>query len=465
MTKVEFKLYLEPNLASQITETTAQFRGAGRKVSRNEVLEQLIEDGFRLWRREAQVVNRVEAGIAKLLDPQEHAPEQTRNAARAFTLHYAAPEQVRGEAVTTMTDVYALGVVLHELLSGGKPYRPTRDTAASWEQAILDADPLRPSLALQRDGAGLEPGLRRRMVRAIAGDLDNIVLRALAKRPEDRYPSVEALAQDLRRWLDVKPVLARPQPVGYRLRKYIARHRWGLAATTAVVGLLAGALGAVNWQAGQAIEESARAQAMQAFVVGLFEHAGAGPGNAALDVRALLDAGVQRGDAELARQPLPRAELYGVIARLRLGLGDYAQALDLLQRQDALLDTLPRAPASLRLQSAGDHARALRMLGRQPACIARADALRPLARQRETALPRQAAELYTQLGRCHRDQGAYAEARTLFDAALHYDIDQFRIGLNANNLFDKEYVTSCGSVGGCYYGNRLAVISTLTYRW
>ncbi|QQP94016.1 hypothetical protein IGS68_34810 (plasmid) [Skermanella sp. TT6] len=68
MTKVEFKLYLEPNLASQITETTAQFRGAGRKVSRNEVLEQLIEDGFRLWRREAQVVNRVEAGIAKLLD-------------------------------------------------------------------------------------------------------------------------------------------------------------------------------------------------------------------------------------------------------------------------------------------------------------------------------------------------------------------------------------------------------------
>lgn len=363
-------------------------------------------------------VRLLDFGIAKLLDPQEHAPEQTRNAARAFTLHYAAPEQVRGEAVTTMTDVYALGVVLHELLSGRKPYRPTRDTAASWEQAILDADPLRPSLALQRDGAGLEPGQRRRMVRAIAGDLDNIVLRALAKRPEDRYPSVEALAQDLRRWLDVKPVLARPQPVGYRLRKYIARHRWGLAATTAVVGLLAGALGAVNWQAGQAIEESARAQAMQDFVIGLFEHAGASSGGASMDVRDLLDAGVQRGDAELARQPLARAELYGVIARLRLGLGDYAQALDLLQRQDALLDTLPRAPASLRLQSAGDHARALRMLGRQPACIARADALRPLARQRETALPRQAAELYTQLGRCHRDQGAYAEARTLFDAAL-----------------------------------------------
>ena len=360
-------------------------------------------------------VRLLDFGIAKLLDPQDHAPEQTRSGMRAFTLHYAAPEQVRGDAVTTMTDIYALGVVLHELLS---PYRPTRETAASWEQAILDADPLRPSLALQRDGTGLEPGQRRRMVRAIAGDLDNIVLRALAKRPEDRYPSVEALAQDLRRWLDDKPVQARPQPVGYRLRKYITRHRWGLAGTAAVVGMLAGALGAASWQAGQAIDESTRAQAMQDFVIGLFEHTGASPGSESMDVRALLDAGVQRGDAELARQPLARAELYGVIARLRLGLGDYEQALALLQRQAALLASLPDAPASLRLQSAGDHARALRMLGRQPACIAQAEGQRALARQRETALPRQAAELYTQLGRCHRDQGDFVAARRLFDAAL-----------------------------------------------
>ncbi len=363
-------------------------------------------------------VRLLDFGIAKLLDPKDHAPEQTRNAARAFTLHYAAPEQVRGDAVTTLTDVYALGVVLHELLSGHAPYRPTRETAGAWEQAILDAEPVRPSLALQRRGGEADPGLRRRMVRTIAGDLDNIVLRALAKQPEDRYPSVEALAQDLRRWLDDKPVQARPQPLGYRVRKYLARHRWALGGTAAVVGLLAGALGAVNWQAGQAIEESARAQAMQDFVIGLFEHAGASSGGASMDVRDLLDAGVQRGDVELDRQPLARAELYGVIARLRLGLGDYAPALALLQRQDALLRTLPDAPASQRLQSASDHARALRLLGRQSACIAQAGAQRALARQRERALPRQAAELYTQLGRCHRDQGDYEAARQLFDSAL-----------------------------------------------
>ncbi|NYZ63388.1 serine/threonine-protein kinase [Luteimonas deserti] len=363
-------------------------------------------------------VRLLDFGIAKLLDTQDHGPEQTRSGMRAFTLHYAAPEQVRGEPVTTMTDIYALGVVLHELLSGRKPYRPTRETAASWEQAILDSDPLRPSIALLREGGELAPSQRRRMARAIAGDLDNIVLRALAKQPEDRYASVEALAQDLRRWLDDKPVQARPQRIGYRLRKYVSRHRWALASTAAVVGTLAGALGAVSWQAGEAIEESARAQAMQDFVTGLFEYTGSSPRGAPLDVRDLLDAGVQRGDAELARQPRARAELYGVIARLRLGLGDYEQALALLQRQEALLEPLADVPASLRLQSASDHARALRMLGRGPDCIAHAGPHRALARQREATVPRQAADLYTQLGRCHRDRGDFDTARELFDAAL-----------------------------------------------
>jgi len=364
-------------------------------------------------------VRLLDFGIAKLLDTSGQAPEHTRTGARAFTLHYAAPEQIRGEPVTTMTDVYALGVVLYELLAGRKPYQPSRASDAQWEQAILDADPHRPSLALQRGADdGLAPAERRRMARTIAGDLDTIVLRALAKAPAHRYASVEAFALDLRRWRDGRPILARPQRLPYRVGKYLRRHRWAVSSAALVALTLVASMVAVTWQANQAIEESARAQAMQDFVVGLFEQAGTAAGGAPMDIRQLLEAGVQRGDAELAHQPVARAELYGVIARLRLGLGDYEQALALLERQSAVLRAMPDAPPSLRLQSASDHGRTLRLLGRPRDAIAWMQPLQALALQREQVLPRQAAELYTQLGRGRRDIGEPDSARLLFRRAL-----------------------------------------------
>ncbi|MET0328815.1 MAG: serine/threonine-protein kinase [Luteimonas sp.] len=364
-------------------------------------------------------VRLLDFGIAKLLDTPGHAPEQTRTGARAFTLHYAAPEQIRGEPVTTLTDIYALGVVLYELLAGSKPYQPARGSDAQWEQAILDTDPVRPSLALLRaNDDGLTAVQRRRMARTISGDLDTIVLRALSKLPAHRYPSVEALALDLRRWREGKPILARPQHLAYRVAKYLRRHRWAVSSAVAVALTLVASMVAVTWQANQAIEESARAQAMQDFVVGLFEQAGNSVGGAPLDVRHLLDAGIQRGDAELAYQPIARAELYGVIARLRLGLGDYEPALALLERQSQILGTLDDPPPSLRLQSASDHGRTLRLLGRQRDAIAHMQPLQPLALQREQVLRRQAADLYTQLGRARRDIGEYAEAELLFQRAL-----------------------------------------------
>ena len=129
-------------------------------------------------------VRLLDFGIAKLLDVELGADDKTRTGVRTFTLHYAAPEQIRGEPVTTMTDVYSLGVVLYELLTGSKPYRLKRQTDAEWEEAILDGIPLKPSQAATR----AEPGLTRpyapaRLGRELAGDLDNITLRALAKQP------------------------------------------------------------------------------------------------------------------------------------------------------------------------------------------------------------------------------------------------------------------------------------------
>ncbi len=362
-------------------------------------------------------VRLLDFGIAKLLDTPEQALEQTRTGVRAFTLHYAAPEQIRGEPVTTMTDVYSLGMVLYELLAGCKPYQLKRPSDAQWEQAILDADPVRPSQAVQRAGTPAD-ATRRREVRAISGDLDNIVLRTLAKRPEQRYPSVEALSLDLRRWLDGKPVQARAQGLGYRVGKYLRRHRWAVSTAALVVVVLVASMVAVTWQARQAIRESARAQAMQDFVIGLFEHAGTAHGGAPLDIRQLLNAGVQRGETELARQPVARAELYGVIARLRLGLGDYDQSMALLQQQDAILRALEDPPASLQLQAATDVGRAFRVMGRHADCLRRMQRVRTLALQREQVLPRQAAEFYTQLGRCHRDRGELGDSELLFQRAL-----------------------------------------------
>jgi serine/threonine-protein kinase len=395
-------------------------------------------------------VRLLDFGIAKLLDT-ESAPEQTRTGVRTFTLHYAAPEQVRGEPVTTMTDVYSLGVVLYELLADTKPYRLTRDSDAAWEEAILSHDPARPSHAVlhadsettarARDRArNRKPdasALRRRHARALAGDLDNIVLKALSKAPERRYPSVEALAQDLQRHSAGRPVQARAQSWNYRLGKYLRRHRWPLASGTLAALVLTAALGVVAWQAREAVREASRAQAIQDFMVGVFEGAGGTRDGEPLDLRDLLASAVERGERELARQPRALAEMLGVIARLRTGLGDYAEASALLDRQATLIARAEAAPASLQLESLTQRGRVLRLLGDPAACIALLQPHLASARRDQAQLPPQVTEFYSQLGRCRRANGERQSARQLFERSLasRRETGSDRIG-EVENLMD-----------------------------
>jgi eukaryotic-like serine/threonine-protein kinase len=358
-------------------------------------------------------------GIAKILDQEAQVADITRTGSRAFTLHYAAPEQLRGEVITTMTDVYALGVVLYELLTDSRPYELTRHSDAAWEEAILGHEPGRPSHVAARRAkeTGSLPDKRR--ARLLAGDLDNIVLKALSKLPEQRYASVEALGQDLRRYLEGQPVHARAQSFQYRARKYLRRHALGLGIGGFVTGVLAVSLAIVSWQASRAVQEASRAQAMQDFVVALFENSGATGDHQAVDVRALLDAGVARADTELAEQPRARSELIGLIARLRSGLGDDAQALVLLDRQQALLAAMRSpAPLNLQLDAAALRAHALRELGRQRDCLVQLGGVDAQARDAADRWPQQSAEFLSQLGRCHAQLRQTGPARKLFRDAL-----------------------------------------------
>lgn len=190
--------------------------------------------------------------------------------ARLLTPQYASPEHVRGQPVTTASDVYSLGVILYELLCGARPYRVTaQQSTAEIERTVCDTDPPAPS--------SVAPGKMRRMLR---GDVDNIVLKALQKDPRDRYGTAAELGEDVRRHLDGFPVLAQPDRVGYRAGKFVRRHRAGAAAAAvAIVSLVAG-LGGALWQGrvarlerDHARSEAAKTQQIATFLSGVFQSA------------------------------------------------------------------------------------------------------------------------------------------------------------------------------------------------
>ncbi len=359
-------------------------------------------------------VKLLDFGIAKLLETEPatqsdaKASDMTATHVRVMTLEYASPEQVRGDPITTASDVYSLGVVLYRLLTGRSPYR--EDNAAERAVEILsDSSPSKPSTAV--DDTRVRPSTveserqgqisRKRFKRALQGDLDNVLLMALRKEPERRYPSVDQFAEDLRHYLDGMPVRARGDSLRYRAAKFMSRHKYAVtAASLGAIALVAGIV-TTTWQARIAAEQTRIAQeevrkqrAVQSFLTALFEKNTRLQPDALkarnMPVHELLVAASDKVLHEFTDAPAVRMEVMNTVARLLLDINEFDRA-SVLSRESVKIGR------ELQITDGDEYVEALigvayagRLLGQgEEAAAARDEALRVLdVRNDQTSLLR-----------------------------------------------------------------------------
>jgi len=290
-------------------------------------------------------VKLLDFGIAKLLDDSLPVTRpQTETGHHLMTPDYAAPEQVADDDVTARTDVYQLGVLAYELLTGTRPFDLAGKSLTEIERIVLEETPDKPSERAGPEGA------------ALRGDIDTILQKALRKEPGRRYRSVEALAADLERYRTGEPVEARPATLRYRTKKFVERHRWGVGVTAAflVVAAVAAILlvqqrNQAQRNAERAQQEAEKAQQVSGFLVDLMRSSdpfgSTRRSDSTLQVRTVLDRGRQRID-KLSDQPGVQAKLRNVIGTSYERLGLFEDARDLLDRAVAQRRRVHEGPDS-----------------------------------------------------------------------------------------------------------------------
>jgi serine/threonine-protein kinase len=280
-------------------------------------------------------VKLLDFGIAKLLEPGGTASlEATRTVGRLMTPAFASPEQVRGEAVTTATDVYALGLLLYELLTGRRAQPFAEDLPpAELERRICGVDPERASAAVLAGDDSVARAARRggaspqRLSRQLQGDLDTILSKAMQKEPGRRYASAAELADDLERHLRGLPVRARPDTLAYRASRFVRRHRLGVAAAAAALALLVAFAAAMAAQAARIAREAEAKSRVTEFLTDLFKVSDpAGGRGSTIAARELLDEGAAKIRDSLEGEPEIQARLMATMGNVYFNLGLYAEA-------------------------------------------------------------------------------------------------------------------------------------------
>lgn len=291
-------------------------------------------------------VKLLDFGIAKLIEEDAAlATLLTPESGSAMTPKYAAPEQIAGGAITTATDVYALGVLLYELVAGQHPAGAALKSPSDFVKAVTETEPLRLSTAFQSAGPADAAALAskrattpERLRRVLRGDLETIIGKALKKNPAERYASVSEFADDLRRYLDNQPISARPDSVSYRAMKFGRRHWRGLTAAAVAIVALIGVSGFYTMRLAterdRARVQAEKASKLSGLLTGLLMQADPyrTPDATEPTMQSLLDIGAHRIGRELGDQPDTQAEMFTVIGRTYSRMGLQAQALPLLQQ-------------------------------------------------------------------------------------------------------------------------------------
>jgi len=379
-------------------------------------------------------------GIAKLLDTEQlhQTVAMTRADVRLLTVQYASPEQIKGEAITTASDVYTLGVMLYELLTGQMPHPMSGARLGELERKICDTQPKRPSTVVTANRAtggatGTVPQTisearntdKAMLRRKLQGDLDNIALMALRKEPERRYRSAEQFAADIRRYRERLPVIAHPDTVGYRVNKFSRRHAAALATTIAVIALIVGLVGFYTWQLtgerNRAELEAGKAAAISAFFQGMLESIDPDQSQGeVVTVRQVLDETASKLDKsnDMQDQPAVEAAVRATLGMTYLALGNYDQAEPQLDKALALrrADSGETSPETL--HSAMDIASLYRQQGRYKDAERMSSESLQLARRMLGELHPDTLQTMNDLAVVYNDQGRYAEAETLFAKVL-----------------------------------------------
>jgi serine/threonine protein kinase len=380
-------------------------------------------------------VKLLDFGIAKLLEADRASPAVTmltHEGDVALTPRYAAPEQLTGGPITTATDVYALGVMLFELLTGRHPTGVDTQTSAEIVRAITDREPLRLSsavrpkandddVAARAAARGMAPD---RLHRALQGDLETILAKALKRDPSERYVSVAAFADDLHRYLENLPIAARSDAFGYRAAKFVRRNYRVLGATT-VVAALVGALVVfytvrLSIERDRAQQEAARSQKVSDLLIGLLTSADPyrTPDSSDPNAQSPLDLAVQRIDKEMTGEPELQARMLTMVGRTYLRMGLYAKALPLLERALALGRTAFESDHATLAQSLND----LGVLYREQGNLAAAEPLlrESLAMRRRVLGPedKDVAVTLIELARVLTDSGRVDQAEPAIRESL-----------------------------------------------